>query len=179
MQASNTPVAEKTLWRTPRELIDAVERRYGAIDLDAAATDEHASVGMHHINPEQDALKAQPWSIYMDRRTPVGRTLVWLNSPWGPGITKKWVERAVREVTDTDRMLHRPRAILLLTPHTDAAWWWWAAEHAAETLHLGRVPFLRPNGEQCGSPRDWHDLHVLRPGVFHPGQAVLSKWDWR
>ena len=177
MDNSKTPVAEKTLWRTPRELIEAVEDRFGGLSLDAAATDEYVSVAPHHISPDDNALGVHPWTAFCPHAPK--RTLVWLNSPWGRQVTERWVDRAIQEIAHPDNRKTRPRAILLLTPHSDASWWWRAAEHSSETLHLGRVAFLRPNGEQCGSARDWHDLHVLRPGVFHPGQAVLSRWDWR
>ena len=172
---SGTPVGEKTLWRTPRELLDAVEARYGELHLDCAAS-HGAEVCEQYLSPAFDALGAAPgrWTDIAAGASRVAAPRLWLNPPWGAGITKRWVDRAVAELP------HGPQAIFLLVPHSDAAWWWWGAQHASEVLHLGRVAFLRPNGEQCGQARDWHDLMVLRD---HAGwgapRVLLQKWDWK
>lgn len=95
-------------WGTPQDFFDDVDAEFH-FTLDAAADHENTKCVMW-FTEEQDALK-QRW---------FGR--VWVNPPYGRGITGKWVRRAYEQIygrTDDDR----PSIIVMLLPaRTDTSY---------------------------------------------------------
>jgi len=155
---------------TPWSLIDAVEKRFGRIDFDLAATRENCRVRRPdrtdpcHFEPEDNSL-AQDWR-------PI-RGNAWLNPPYGRTLEAShgiadWSSKcfsSLRSVPQT-----QGRIFLLVPAGTGANWY---ADHIWKkclVLFLqGRVTF---DGHPTPYPKD------LILGVYGepPGAEV---WDWR
>lgn len=120
--------------RTPPELYDAANARWGPFILDAAATVDDC-MGNCVFLP--DAFICD-W---------YGR--VWLNPPYGREIGK-WIERAW---TMVDYGLAE-RVVCLLPARTDTRWWqdFIVESYGLATVHYlpGRVHFLTESSEEQG-----------------------------
>lgn len=139
-------------YATPWSFIHAVEKRFGKIDCDLAASQHNAKASCF-ITEEQDSLSM---------RWPVFNTLLWLNPPFG-NITP-WAKKCYEE---SQLGAH----ILLLVPASVGSNWF------AEFVHeKARVYFLRPRlmfeGEKDPYPRD---LLLANFGPV-PGYEC---WNWK
>ena len=190
-EGTETPREEKRRWRTDRVVALLIFARYGVPLLDGAATDATASLAPFWVPPEVDSLLPAPWAARahtdLDVKSPRLLTpapLTWLNPPWGSGSfgTGAWVDRALEE-----RAQKRIGRLLLLVPEaTDTIWWWKAARVATEAVSLGRIAYLRPNGDRVGSPPQGSTLFVIDPASPNSLSALveaarprvsLVKWD--
>jgi phage N-6-adenine-methyltransferase len=139
---------------TPTELIRAVERRFGLIGFDLAASAQNAKARQFFTRAD-DAL-TQNWALGPSVR------VAWLNPEFGD--VEPWAEkcRAVRRLS---------RWTLMLVPMGTQDW---ATEHMwgqAYVLKLkGRVQFV---GHSQGFPKD---LVLAAYGFSMVGEEV---WDWR
>lgn len=143
--------------RTPREFLDAVERRFGHISFDLAATDGHeVSDGPHcAFSPEQDSL-AQSWAGAL------GQT-VWLNPPFAN--IRPWVRKLDEECQ------HLQRWTLCLIPASMGSHWW--NDHVLGkcfALGITRMTFV---GSTTPYPKD---LALLCYGFGVSGHGF---WDWK
>lgn len=138
---------------TPRVFLDAVEARFGTINLDVAASPDNAVCSRYYaLERGCDGLR-DPW---------VG-TLNWCNPPFSQ--IAPWVAKARSEAG-------RSRESLLLVPASVGANWWRDhVHHLADVYFLnGRLTFV---GHQDPYPRD---LALLRYGAVNTDYLV---WDWR
>lgn len=128
-------------WETPNELYNVWNRLFN-FELDAAATKENAKCPIF-FTKEDDGL-SKDW----------GGKRVWLNPPYGRGITGKWVNKAFEES-------QKGSTIVMLLPVRTDQWWFqtiiWPlynstlnGERMAEIFFLNkRVKFV---GATSGAP---------------------------
>lgn len=143
---------------TPRDFLDAVERRFGRIKVDLAARADNA-VAPLLITPEEDSLTV-PWG----ERFP-GK-LAWLNpefSDLGP-----WAAKCAHEAGVQAPGLR----VLLLTPASVGAEWF--AEHVhRQALVLALRPRLTFVGHTQAYPKDC----ILSCYGF--GAPGFELWRWK
>lgn len=141
---------------TPRVFLDAVEQRFGTIDLDVAASPHNAVCSQYYaLEHGQDGLRDE-W---------VGN-LNWCNPPFakiGP-----WVEKAL-----TEREFGHP-SLLLLPAGVGSNWFRDFVHEKADVYFLnGRLTFV---GHDTPYPKDLILLHYQPAILFSPQYAV---WNWR
>lgn len=140
---------------TPWEFIRAVERKFGPLGYDLAATDENRKAP-HWITPEQDTFK-QNWATLLDGR------LGWLNPEFDP--MKKWVEKCAIEQ-------QRGAEFLALAPASIGANWFWDHVQPYATVYcIGRVKFVGSKGVY---PKDLILSHYNQ----NPNHE-LQRWKWK
>lgn len=115
----------KSDWSTPRDLFTRLSRQWGPFDLDAAADDGNRLCDVWLTE------SAASDGLTVDWRK-AGAHRVWLNPPYGRGITGKWVEKAYAE------SLKGCRVVMLLPARTDAPWF-----HDFVKPHAFHVEFIR------------------------------------
>ncbi len=155
--------------RTPPEFLHAVQRRFGRITFDLAATEDHQALGVdYYFTPEVDSLK-QDWSsvdVWAMRNHELGKPppmrVSWLNPPFSH-ITP-WVEKLATEC----RTL--PWWTLCLVPASMGSKWW--DQHVLNkcvALGVTRMTFV---GSDNSYPKD---LALLCYGYGVSGHGF---WDW-
>jgi phage N-6-adenine-methyltransferase len=146
------PGQSKQDYSTPRSFLDAVERRFGPVEIDLAAH-AHNAVVTAYFNPEIDSLR-QDWSEL--------RGVCWLNPPFGR--IGPWAEKCANTPVDSDRK------ILFLVPASVGANWYRDHVHdrALVVFLNGRLSFDGRNA----FPKDC----LLAIYGAPPGFEV---WDWR
>lgn len=113
---TNIHFSSKTVeWATPPGFAE----KYGPFDLDPAATAENAKAPKFFTKAE-DGL-AQDW----------GSGRVWLNPPYGRGITGLWVKKAY------EASLKGATVVCLLPARTDTKWF------HDYVLPYGKIKFLK------------------------------------
>lgn len=146
-------------WRTPPEFIAAVERRFGRIGFDLAATDGHEVGCGYAFTPEDDSLSCS----WIDPGVRSGY-VVWLNPPYAN--IRPWVAKLDAECRELDRWT------LCLVPAAVGSRWY--ADHVhgrCLVLFLtGRLTFV---GASAPYPKD---CMLLCYGFGAEGVAL---WDWR
>lgn len=151
--------ADSVEWETPPKLFAALEARYGPFTLDPAATAANAKAPSYFTSAE-DGLK-QRWNQPEGLRQ--GR--VWLNPPYGRGVTEPWVAKVIDELGKADGI---ESATLLLKADTDQPWFHdLVMRHAHEVIFLrGRVHFVgAPSGAPFRSMVVWfHHTQWARSG---------------
>lgn len=139
---------------TPRVFLDAVERRFGKIGLDVAASHTNSVVDRYYTE-EEDGL-SRPWD----------GDLNWCNPPYskiGP-----WVEKAL-----TEREFGHA-SLLLLPAGVGSNWFRDFVHEKADVYFLnGRLTFV---GHDTPYPKDLILLHYQPAILFSPQYAV---WNWR
>jgi phage N-6-adenine-methyltransferase len=104
-------------WATPQEFFDQLDEEFG-FTLDACASVDNAKCDKFFTS-DDDGL-ARDW----------GHGTVWVNPPYGRGVTGRWVEKAYRSSQDGATV------VMLLPARTDTRWWHdWALK--------GEVRFVR------------------------------------
>ncbi len=142
---------------TPRDFLDAVEARFGALEFDLAATADNSVCGCAHYGPGSSLAKdslAERWDVLIGN--------LWLNPEYndiGP-----WVRKASETTTGRDRRIH------VLVPLTTAAW---ARDYVwGKARVFGLAPRLKFTGHSASFPRD------LMLAVY--GEPVgFEIWNWR
>lgn len=99
--------SDKTIWETPRDLFEELDEEF-QFDLDAAASDNN-KLCMMYYDEEGDGL-VYPWYV------PGKIETVWVNPPYGRGITGKWVKKAYEEWQKGTTV------VMLLPARTDTKW---------------------------------------------------------
>lgn len=126
--------SKKEDWATPQALFEALARRYGPFDLDAAASAENRKCGMFfeagdwRDGPLVDFFEQHDWAE-------LGIKNVWLNPPYGRSIGR-WLEKAYEESQNGCRV------VCLVPSRTGSKWFKAAASRASEVLFIvGRITF--------------------------------------
>lgn len=133
--------SESTEYGTPDWVFQPVQKRL-LLNWDMAASEAQHKLPLyatkdgtfvqHFSTPHQTGLLDGLLESWHDKR-------VWLNPPYGRGITELWVRKAAMEV------LHNgcPVAALLLPARTDTEWFHrWVAPYAEIHFMQSRIRFL-------------------------------------
>jgi len=155
-------------WETPPQLFARIEARYGPFDLDPAATLANAKAPIFYT-AANDGLKL-PWNHYGGERP--GRMRhgrVFLNPPYGRGVTQLWIEKVIAELENPEGV---ESVTCLLKADTDQPWWHdGVMRRAHEVIFLrGRVHFVgAPSGAPFRSAVVWfHWLDWPRGNFISP-----------
>lgn len=149
------PGKSKQDYGTPREFLDAVERRFGLIGWDLAATVENRVVP-DFFSPEQDSL-SQNWSL------PSSVRVAWLNPEFAD--IDPWAAKCA-----TVRLLRR--WTLMLVPASVGAAWYENHVHD-KAIVLGLRTRLTFVGETQPYPKDC----IL--AAYGYGARGFDVWDWK
>jgi phage N-6-adenine-methyltransferase len=138
---------------TPRDFLDAVERRFGKISFDLAAHKRNTVVPDFYSKRE-DSLK-QAWYLNSGN--------LWLNPPFG--TIPKWAKKCAEEA-------HRGARILFLVPASVGSEWFYEhCYHKALVLPLRqRITF---RGQTHGFMKD---LMLVAYGF---GKTGFQPWRWK
>jgi phage N-6-adenine-methyltransferase len=124
--------------RTPTDLFNNLNHRFGPFDLDAAANDINF-LCKNYFTKENSGLSNE-WKFEK----------VWINPPYSN--LKKWVEKAIREID-----LGNCRQVVMLLPvdTSSIAWGRYVYDRASEIYFINkRLKFHGPNEvEGMSSPR--------------------------
>lgn len=147
-------------WATPYEFTAAVERRYGKIGFDLAASRSNTKAPAY-FHEKQNAL-VQDWT---DLKTDKGFAprVVWLNPPFAN--IDPWAEKLANECRDL------PRWTLMLVPASMATRWW-AAFVLNKAYVAGIIPRLKFIGAKDPYPKD------LALCCYGFGVSGTGFWDW-
>jgi phage N-6-adenine-methyltransferase len=138
---------------TPRVFLDAVERRFGAIDFDLAARADNTVVPAFY-SPEDNAL-VQDWTL-------PGVRVAWLNPPFGD------IEPWARKVAECRNL---PRWTLMLVPASvDTLWYERHIHNQAMVWSIPRITFV---GETTPYPKA---LMLVGAGF---GVSGFGVWRWK
>lgn len=152
------PGRSKQDYGTPREFIDAVERRFGALDFDLAASAENAIVPCF-FDEARDAL-VQDWRSIETGR---GRSrLLWLNPPFSD--LEQWAKKACAEAELGAR-------VLMLTPASVGSEWYARHVHGSAIVLALRPRLSFIEGDPY--PKD------LILSCFGFGVAGFDLWKWK
>jgi len=147
-------------YQTPWELIRSVEKRFGKICIDLAATEADRRCPVF-IPPEQNSLKGD-WGNRV-----VGTA--WLNPPFGD-ITP-WARKC------SEWLLGYRSAgsiIIMLTPASVGSNWWRDYVH-----NRARVAFLNGRIKFVGANDPYTKDCALSVYGLNPGCEGYEVWDWR
>ena len=168
----NAKTDQSQEWRTPRWLLDEVERIVGRkIDLDPCApADGSNPVGALAFFTEKEDGLEQDWGGEGVHR------LVFVNPPYKQATA--WLAKMIIETRRYDSLI----VFFLCPAFTDQPWYGTAIASAMDEFSIkGRVRFLRPDGTPATSPRFPSTLFgfgsyeppegsvvAIRRGVIHP-----------
>ena len=165
------PGSSKQGYETPPEFIKAVERRFGKIHVDLAATDRSCSRGCHFISPEQDSLSdAVDWMDWglidiSDKR----HRCAWLNPPFAD--LEPWMMKALAYSNEAREKKLWAMPLVMLTPASIGTNWFANVVHG-NALVLGLSPRITFVGETQGYPKD------LMLTVWNCGVRGFDCWRW-
>jgi len=143
---------------TPWEFVRAVERRFGKLDVDLAATNENTKASQF-ISPEEDSLSFDWHGTFAHRRLNL-----WLNPPFSH--IEPWAEKC--SIFGARAMFAR---IQFLVPASVGSNWYRAhVERKGFVLFLnGRITFV---GEKDPYPKD------LMLVIYGAGIWGFDTWRW-
>lgn len=126
-------------WTTPPEIVGAVRRVLGEIELDPASNDK-----------SQRIVKAKRYYTLADD----GLALTWkgmcfVNPPYAQPACNRYVAKFIEEHA-SGRM---KKGIILLNASTDTRWWHDLARRFPVCFTIGRIGFLQPDGTKVDSNR--------------------------
>jgi len=144
--------------RTPPELLDVIEARFGRFVFDLAAQKGHAIRGLPCFTPEQDAL-ARDWRAV---NMPVGNR--WLNPPFGrfPEFTAK----AAAEATPGCPI------VMLTLASIGTNWYWENVVPYAFSYAIDRVQFV-------GEPNVFTKDLLVNLFGHGSGGGIIQRWRTR
>lgn len=151
------PGRSKQDFGTPDEFIAAVERRFGQIGFDLAASQENARAPVF-FDEAADSLK-QSWSFEHLFRAKV----VWLNPPFGD--IRPWAAKLDAECRFLSRWT------LMLVPASMGSKWW--ADHVLNKCCAFGITRMTFKGADSMYPKD---LALLAYGY---GVTGTGFWAWR
>ena len=149
------PGRSKQTYGTPQAFIDAVEKRFGKLICDLAASKENAKCEAF-FDEAANAL-VQPWAeLYPDVN-------LWLNPPYKN--IGDWAKKCAEE------SVKRRGLIILLVPASISTCWF--ADHVhRKAMVLGISPRLVFNGEKSSFPKD------LMIAIYGNGFQGFDTWRW-
>lgn len=137
-------ISDDVEWYTPKCIFDALGCRF---DLDPASPgrDVVPWIPADRCYTQADDGLALPWTGY-----------VWLNSPYGHDIFKKW----------TRRFAEHGNGVILAKDQTTTRWYHHLSERADLILVLNRkIPFVRPGMKTGCFPIGHHLIAIGERGV--------------
>lgn len=156
---------------TQADFIAAVERRFGAIAWDLAATAKSSKGSQGFFSRDDDALTCS-WERARAacKMTKKGGTIGWLNPPYGKEVKSTgigpWMAKVYAETRASGF------EVVTLTPTSTGQWFYRNVWNKADVIFLtGRLTF---EGETTPYPKD---CMVCRYGDRAIGGVYL--WDWR
>lgn len=141
---------------TPKEFIEAVEKRFGKIIFDLAA-EEH-NTKCEKFFSEKDNSLAQPWARLFPSEN------LWLNPPYSS--IKDWAKKCSEE------SLNRHGLILFLVPASIGSNWYAEYVHN-KSMVLALSPRLTFEGEKSSFPKD------LILAIYSNGFKGFDIWRWK
>lgn len=150
------PGRSKQDYGTPRIFLDAVERRFGQLDVDLACTMANCKAQSGYNVEDHDSLKKR-WGFYH----PYGN--LWLNPPFSN--IGDWAKKCAEETVS------RHGFILLLTPASVGTDWFRDHVHGKAYV-LGLSPRLTFEGCTDPYPKD------LMLSVYGYGFSGFDTWRW-
>lgn len=141
---------------TPPEFIEAIEKRFGKIVCDLAASKTNAKCATY-FDADSNSLE-QPWAELFPTGT------LWLNPPFG-GIGN-WARKCYEE------SLKRQGLILLLVPASVSTNWYAEYVHQ-KAMVLAIRPRLVFEGEASSFPKD------LIVACYGLGFSGFDCWKWK
>lgn len=152
------------IW-TPWAFIRAVERKFGPIAVDLAASDGSAKARCY-ITEATDSL-SQDWAKLLDGG------LGWLNCPFSD--IAPWALKCAAE-------MEQGAKILLLVPGSIGANWYWNwVEPYADVYSVGRMVFdncYNKKGELVTTPYP-KDLILCYYDQLSQGMEGMQRWRWK
>jgi hypothetical protein len=143
-------------------LIEAVERDYGSICFDLAASHGNSKAGGCFLSEEQNSLE-EDWVDWFGDFSRIPNSFLWLNPPFKN--VKPWMEKC------RDESAKGARILTLTLAAIDTAWYRKiVAPHAASYILTSRVKFV---GQK--------DLFTkpLMLSEWGTGKTGLGYWDWK
>lgn len=154
---------------TPWELISAIEKRFGLIEIDLAATSKNTKAG-RYISKKENSLKCD-WAKMLNGE------LGYLNPEFDP--VTPWIEKSI------EQQLRGARFVALLQGSMDANWFWKMLRHCVVYALEPRVKFegetdvfpkpLVLSAFNCRHNNEPGDTIERIPGKFHG----LYRWHWK
>lgn len=155
------PGRSKQNYRTPKEFIRAIERRFGRITFDLAASETN-TVCKRYYGKKKDSLK-KAWPT---------KGNLWLNPPFG------WLRPWIKKCAEHAPTMKTGSRILVLVPASIGSIWF-----DKYVIDKADVEGLRPRltfvGIQWPYPKDLA-LLIFRPERFEiPAFTLISVWKWK
>lgn len=127
--------SEKEDWQTPDDFFQGMEKLFGKFEIDAAADYLNTKCEIYFGKDQYGAIAD---GLIMNWHSKDNSTRnIWLNPPYGRGITGKWVEKAARESLNGGG-----KTVCLLPARTDTKWFKTCFEQASEIYFVkGRLKF--------------------------------------
>lgn len=149
---------EKNAWSTDLRIFDAMNKEF-RFSLDAAANHDNRKCDLY-LTKEQDALNVD-WSEYIDSyyRDLDYEPTVWINPPYGRGLIKQFMNKAIEQK-------EKGLTVVMLVPATlDAQW---LPIHEISELRIitgGRLTFIHPGtGKPVAGNTKGSMFVIFRPG---------------
>lgn len=155
---SLTDDSEKNTWRTPDDIYQQLYKLYGPFNLDVAANEINTKC-WYFLGPGspfgENALDpGTSWTFALDSINEPLRAFC--NPPYSRGMVARFIDRAYHE-----SVYSGIQTTLLVPASVDQLWWnsfvWDNSKNRPFPdvdvyFFLGRINFLRPDGEPAGSP---------------------------
>lgn len=143
---SKTPETIRDLWRTPKQVFEYYDKRFG-FTLDMAASSDNALCSSY-IDVHLDALNYDTFSAYIGndgrmKNLAKNRAFVWVNPPYSD--CAEWVKTVC-----TYHMMFNCGFVMLLPADTSVKWFKMAYKNCTECHFIsGRLAFIN---EETGKP---------------------------
>ncbi len=158
MMPVQKPGRSKQDYATPRDLLDAIEFRFGKLEIDLAANEENAKAPLW-IGEDRDSLSIR-WPA--DKR-------MWLNPPYGK--IEPWAQACAEW---TMRATKKGRILFLVPASVGSNWFWkWVWDYSTVFALQPRPSF---DGEHP-FPKDVILCEYLSD--VERRQAELRQWRWK
>jgi phage N-6-adenine-methyltransferase len=145
-------------WETPIEFVRKLETLFGKFTLDPAATKENAKANKF-FTKEDDGLN-QSWKYHN----------VFVNPPYGRGITQKWVKKAFEEAKQIGTQV-----VVLIPARTDTKYWHRFCMCAKEIYFVkGRLKFINKMLNGAENPAAFPSAVIYFNGMDHLSPVVYT-----
>jgi len=128
--------SDVTTWGTPKWLFDVLHKKH-KFSVDVAANRKNTKLPRWWGPKSPEGVKDSLVHDWSGERC-------WLNSPYGRGITGKWVKKAYEESLKPGTMV-----ALLLPSRSDQPWWRYVLKASMIIFVKGRIKF---DGAKHGAP---------------------------
>jgi phage N-6-adenine-methyltransferase len=146
--SSDLYIDEKNSWRTDPEVFISLNEEFN-FSMDAACSDQNTLVPNCYLTADVNAIE-QNWSLIMDLKKCDNKN-VWINPPYGRGMIKQFMYKAIEEKA-------KGVTTVMLVPATlDAQWLPISEVSEIRIITGGRLSFYHPttnkkvNGNTKGS----------------------------